>query len=212
MTITKYPQSCVTIAKDGQTLLVDAGSLATAKFGMEQLGAVSAALYTHSHPDHLDVDFCHQLLAAGVTIYGNQDVADRIGDAKVEVIDDNEELVIAGFQVKTIHMEHCLMADGSRGVPNTGFILDEDLLIPGDSTVDIGITVGTVLAPIFGPDISIHDAYQMAVRLKARLAIPVHYDVAKMDPAIFQQLATLPGHPVLPFRIKTLENGSSTDI
>jgi L-ascorbate metabolism protein UlaG (beta-lactamase superfamily) len=85
-------------------------------------------------------------------------------------------------------------------------------LVPGDSTVEIKDTVTAVLVPIFGPDISIHDAYQMATRLKVQQAIPVHYDVAKMDPAIFQTLSTLPGHPPLPFQIRTLKNGQSLNL
>lgn len=210
MNITKYPQSCLKIEHDKRALLVDIGTLTTPKFGPKDFGELDAVLFTHSHPDHFDVSVLGDFIAAGVTIYGNSDIARAAGEHKVEVIEDGEELVIADFKIKAYHMEHCLMLDGSKGVPNTGFLINDGLLLPGDSTEDIDIAASVVALPIFGPDISYHDAFQMALTLGAKHVVPVHYDVASIDPGSFKMLASLGG--ALPFEYHPLEDGESVDL
>ena len=171
MKITKYPQSCLRIPKDGRAILVDVGTLATAQYKVADFGRFDAVMFTHSHPDHLDVAAIKDLVASGATIYGNQDVADRVGGDRVEVMDDSEELVVAGFKVETRHMEHCLMIDGSRSVPNTGLLIDGRLLLPGDSTEDIGLEAEILALPVFGPDIHLHDAFNLVKAAKAKISI-----------------------------------------
>ncbi|HSX41417.1 MAG TPA: MBL fold metallo-hydrolase [Candidatus Saccharimonadales bacterium] len=212
MTITKYPQSCLKIEKDGRTLLVDVGTLATAEFGLKDFGHFDAVLFTHSHPDHFDPKFLPQLIKAGATLYGNGDVAARADGSKVELVDDNEELVVAGFKIKAHPMEHCLMTDGSpAGIPNTGYLLDDHLLLPGDSTEDVGIKAKVVAIPIFGPDISPHDAFKQSTDTEAEIVIPVHYDVAQINPDVFKIFAGL-GSESLKAKIHTLENGESIQV
>jgi L-ascorbate metabolism protein UlaG (beta-lactamase superfamily) len=190
-------------------LLVDIGTLATAAYSLADFGDVDAVLFTHSHLDHFDVKVLPELAANGTAIYGNSDVAQSAGRTKIELIDPGEELVVAGFKLKAYAMEHCLMVDGSpAGIPNTGFMVNNRLLLPGDSTEDVGITAEVVALPIFGPDISLHDAYKLAQTTKAAKVIPVHYDVAGMNPGIFKML----GSHGLTAEVVTLENGQSTEI
>ena len=209
MKITRYPQSCLKLEYEGRTLLVDIGTLATAEYRLADFGDVDAVLFTHTHFDHFDVKVLPELAAKGATIYGNSDVAQSAGGTEVEVVDPGEELVVAGFKLKAFAMEHCLMVDGSKaGIPNTGFLVNDRFLIPGDSTEDVGVTAAVVAVPIFGPDISLHDAYQLTKTTGAKTVIPVHYDVAHMDPGIFKML----GSHGLTAEVVTLENGESTEI
>lgn len=192
MKITRYPQSCLKIEHRGRALLIDVGTLATAKYSVSDFGHFDAVLFTHTHADHFDVTKLEELAATGAQIYGNANVAQSSGKAQVsvEVINDSEELVIADFKVKALPMEHCLMANGSpAGIPNTGFLINDRLLLSGDSTEDIGVTAEIVAVPIFGPDISLKDAYLMAQVTKAKTLIPVHYDVSGMNPKVFEMLA-----------------------
>jgi L-ascorbate metabolism protein UlaG (beta-lactamase superfamily) len=190
-------------------LLVDVGTLAAAAYAVSDFGHFDAVLFTHTHADHFDIDKLPELAATGAQIYGNVNVAQSAGSTQVETISDNEELVVAGFKVKALPMEHCLMADGSpAGIPNTGFLIDDRLLVPGDSTVDIGKTVEIVALPIFGPDISLKDAYGMAQATKAKTLIPIHYDVAGMNPKIFEMLAARG----LSAKVITLASGESTEL
>jgi L-ascorbate metabolism protein UlaG (beta-lactamase superfamily) len=207
--ITKYPQSCLKIEDAGHALLVDVGTLATADYAVADFGQFDAVLFTHSHADHFDVDKLDELAATGAQIYGNTNVAQLAGATKVEVVGENEELVVAGFKVKAVAMEHCLMVDGEpAGLPNTGFLINDRLLLPGDSTEDVEVTAEIVALPIFGPDISLKDAFGLAQATKAKILIPVHYDVASMNPAVFERL----GGRGLDATITTLKNGESTEL
>jgi L-ascorbate metabolism protein UlaG (beta-lactamase superfamily) len=209
MKITRYPQSCLKLEHEGRAVLVDIGTMATAQYKLADFGDIDAVLFTHSHADHFDVKVLPELAANGATIYGNSNVAQSAQDTKVEVIDPGEELVVAGFKLKTYHMEHCLMTDGSKaGIPNTGFVVNGQLLLPGDSTEDVGIKAEVVAVPIFGPDISLHDAYKLTQATRATKVIPVHYDVASMNPGIFKML----GARGLTAEVIILENGASAQI
>ncbi len=210
MHITKFTQSCVKIEKDGHPIMVDVGTLTSADFSMEMFGRVDAVVFTHSHQDHLDVEVAKKFLAAGVPIYGNAEVAAAIDDDRVEIFEDDEELVIVGFKFKAFHMEHCLMVNGSSSVKNTGFLVDDRLLLPGDSVdAPAKLKADVVAVPVFGPDISLHDAYRLLEAVQAKIAIPVHYDIAKLNPAVFEMM----GGQYLPnLQIKILQNADSIDI
>ena len=212
MKITKYPQSCLKVEDEGRALLVDVGTLATAAYSIADFGDYDAVLFTHSHADHFDVSKLEELCASGATLYGNSNVAQLAGDIRVEVIENNEELVVAGFKVKAFPMEHCLMTDGSpSSVPNTGLLINDRLLLPGDSTEDVGVKAEVVAVPIFGPDISPKDALDLTKSTKATTVIPVHYDVAGMNPEVFARFAGMGGGE-LPFSVQALKNGQSTEV
>jgi L-ascorbate metabolism protein UlaG (beta-lactamase superfamily) len=54
MKITKYPQSCLLLEKNGQRIVIDPGKFFAEKYSFAELGEISAVLYTHRHGDHLD--------------------------------------------------------------------------------------------------------------------------------------------------------------
>jgi L-ascorbate metabolism protein UlaG (beta-lactamase superfamily) len=212
MKLTKYPQSCLKLEHAGQAVLVDVGTLATAEFRLADFGRLDAVLYTHSHADHFDAALLPELAQAGVALYGNSNVAEAAGGTKIEIIEDGEELVVAGFKVRAIQMEHCLMTDGSpAGIPNTGFLINDQLLLPGDSTDDPGIKVKILAVPIFGPDISPRDAFSQMQATAAAKVIPVHYDVAGINPEVFAMFAKL-GGTSLETEIITLDNGEAVEL
>lgn len=209
MQITKYPQSCLKIEREGRAIIFDIGSFATAKYSVSDFGKLDAVIYTHRHPDHLDLGIIDELHEHGVAIYGNADVAEAIGKEFVEVVEEDEELVIAGIKIKSRHMEHCLLVDGTHTVQNTGFVIEDKLLVPGDCTESGGLKVEVGALPIFGPDITFHDAYKMAVELEAKIVIPIHFDIAHMDPHTFTLLG---GDFHGNFEVKYLEDGQSVTI
>lgn len=209
--ITKYTQSCLKVEVDGRALLFDVGKLTTPDYGLKDFGDIEAVLFTHSHMDHFDPDFVAEANRAGIQVYGNANVAQLAGDNQVEVIEDGEELVIADCKIKATNIEHCLMVDGSAaGVPNTSYLVDERLLIPGDPSEIEGITAEILAAPLFGPDISFKDAFMMAKSVKAKDLIAVHYDVVGMSPNGFSRLGGESFHPEA--KVHYLKNGQSIEL
>ena len=194
---------------DDRRVLVDYGAVAAPHISPAKLGRFYAIVYTHGHIDHLVPDAAVAWLDAGVPVHGNADVASIIGDDRVQVFEPGETVGIAGFQVQTYNLPHCLMVDGSTTpTPNTGLLFDQELLLPGDSTiVPDSLIVKAVAVPIWGPDITFKDAVQMVDELHAEIMIPVHYDVVGMNPHGLNIFGVEHGRD-----LRILENGESTEL
>lgn len=191
MRITKYPQSCFILEKNGERIIVDPGNFVAEKYKAEDLPEVEGILITHRHADHLYPPLVQALTRGGtVPVIANQDVADFLGDGIVtSVVRDGEELGVAGFTVKAYERAHVLMPDGSEGPQNTGFMIDDTFFHGGDTSDVNGITAKIAAIPIAGPDISPRDAFRMAQELQPETVIPMHYDFFIADPDFFAQLA-----------------------
>ena len=183
MHLQKYPQSCVVVEKDGRRLLLDYGTVASARVDIGGLGAIDAALFTHRHPDHLDTAAAGELARRGVPLYGNADVVAAL-DGAAAVLTAGEEAEIAGVGVLPVDIPHMPLVDGSEGPPNTGFVLDGRVLHPGDGITAQGVRVPHLLVPIAGPSASARDAYRFIEAVGARVAVPIHYDVWLEDPEL----------------------------
>ncbi len=205
MKLTKYPQSCLILCKNGQCLCIDPGTLVTAKYKLADLGLIEAVLYTHEHADHFDPAIIQELVDSGVEIYANADVAAKI-TAEVTIVKDKEELVIAGFNVTAYDLPHCKMSDGSDGPPNTGFLIDGMLFHPGDGIELTGLRAENLALPIAGPSINFDNAIAFADQIEAVKIIPIHYDGHyKAYPEEFTAKAG-------PDRVIVLKDGESTEL
>lgn len=208
MELTKYPQSCIVVSKAGKRLLVDYGKVASPHYSLQTIGPVDAALYTHSHVDHLDVEAAEELLASGVPVYGNAGVQQAIRK-DINQIKDGDGFEVAGFTIKVVDMPHCLWIDGKEmDVVNSALLIDDSLLLPGDSTMPpAGLAARVVAAPIWGPDITLRDAHSLALAVKADVVIPVHYDVASLNPTVADKLGGFSE-----FEYRVVDNGETTSI
>lgn len=175
--VTKYPQSCMVLERDGRRLAIDPGNVAMDAYAFEDLGPLEAVLFTHRHADHLDQRAVDAALARGVALYGNADVCAALGQERARLVSDGQAVEIAGFGVLPRDLPHCPMIDGSPGPPNTGFEIDGRFLHPGDGIEGSTGQVEIVAVPVAGPSISLHDAYMCVRSTGARTAIPMHYDV-----------------------------------
>lgn len=212
MKVTKYPQSCLLLEKDGARIIVDPGGLVEpAGFSLEDLGQIDGILITHEHGDHADPELIKRICGdRGIPVVGNESTQKYLGDTIVNtLIVDEEELNVADFRVMAHELPHCNMPDGSEGPQNTGFIIDGVLFHPGDGTKTSGVSVPNVAAPVAGPDVSPRDAFDLARSVNAKLVIPIHYDYFKEDPHILAEWAQM---LQMPFEIKPLQNGESLQL
>lgn len=207
MKITKYPQSCLKLEKGGRALMIDVGSFATAKFGLDDFGKIEALLVTHQHLDHIDADFAAELKEVDVPIFANADVVQKFPSLGITEIQDGAEFETAGFTVRPVDIPHCLMVDGSAGPPNTGFIIDGNFFHPGDGIEPKDVLVTSVAVPIAGPSITSKEAVEFITNVGAQRVIPIHYDNPTFtgDPHKFKNEVT--GTEVI-----VLGNGESVDI
>jgi L-ascorbate metabolism protein UlaG (beta-lactamase superfamily) len=178
MNVTKYPQSCVIVEKDGNKLLFDPGFFARQKYSANTFNDISAIILTHRHSDHVDEDFIKEILNLNqVSIIANEDVKEILGDVVTKVVNDGDAFEIAGFKIEALFLPHVKMVDDQVPPPNTGFIIDDKLLVPGDSIEIAPRNIPYVLIPIAGPDLSLRDARIFCEKINAQIAIPVHYSI-----------------------------------
>jgi L-ascorbate metabolism protein UlaG (beta-lactamase superfamily) len=203
--ITKYPQSCLVVEADnGARLLVDAGFHITRGRGLDELGSIDAALYTHEHPDHFDEAWVGPLLERGVPVFANAEVCAMIGDGATQV-DAGATFRAAEVPVAAYDLPHMPMVDGRPGPPNLGFLIDGRLLHPGDAKDLRDVRAEVLATPIAGPSCSARDAFLMVEAAGARVSIPVHYDHFLADPAIFAAQCTIA-------EVIVLGDGESTEL
>ncbi|MFN2555495.1 MAG: MBL fold metallo-hydrolase [Nitriliruptorales bacterium] len=185
MKLTKYPQSCLLLEKDGARIVIDPGNRAMNAYTLDDFGDLEAVLYTHRHPDHFDDRQVEELLERGVELFGNADVCGLIGREHATELTDGQTLEIAGFDVTVRDLPHVPLVDGSAGPPNSGYVIDGFLFHPGDGIELSGLTVDALAVPIAGPSISFRDAYRFIESVGAKTALPIHYDTFIADPARF---------------------------
>lgn len=173
--ITKFPQSCLVVETGSARLLFDPGKYTLEKFGPDDFGPIDAVLYTHRHADHFQIELLEPLVAEGARIITNSDVAKLLQNYEITVLSDGQSTTVGDVHVRAHDIAHCVMVDGTPGPPNTGFVIDERFLHPGDGIEATG-TMEVVAVPIAGPSVSMRDSYLMLEAVQAKHAIPIHYD------------------------------------
>jgi L-ascorbate metabolism protein UlaG (beta-lactamase superfamily) len=207
MKVTKYPQSCLLLEKEGRRLVIDPGMFFAKQYTADDLGGVEAVLYTHEHPDHYNPEVAEALRAKGTKLFANASTAKLVGECTV--VNDGDEFEIAGFKVSAHELPHCLLPSGKEGPQNTGYLIDGVFFDPGDGKELEGLKAESMALPITGPDISMLDAFTFAKQLGVKVAIPVHYNWIKVDPQSYKEFAQF---AEMPFELRVLADGESTEV
>lgn len=207
MKVTKYPQSCLVLEKNGRRIAIDVGSVALAKYKFSEMGeSIEAVLYTHKHPDHFESSIIDELSTKGVALYGNTEVAHLIG-VNSNVVKDGHSFEVAGFTVTPYDLDHFDLVNGGQKPQNTGYLIDNHLFVPGDGLYLDGLKADAMAVTIGTPVIDFNVNLRFVADAGAKIAIPVHYDVFKADPQDFAKAAVGKG-----FEVVVLESGESTTL
>ncbi len=210
MKVTKYPQSCLLIEKDGHRLLIDPGSLVRPNFQTKDLLPVEGILITHEHPDHADPELLKEILSSKqVPVVGNASSARVLGGLITNTIEDGEQLDLAGFRIQSKELPHCAMVNGDPGPQNTGYVIDGVFFDPGDGISIEGLKVDKAAVPIAGPDVSPRDIYGFITSLGCKTVIPIHYDYFPNDPPF---IAKMFEGMIQDLKFITLQNGESAEL
>jgi L-ascorbate metabolism protein UlaG (beta-lactamase superfamily) len=207
MKVTKFPQSCILLEKDGQKIVIDPGMFFAEKYKATDLGKVAAVLYTHEHPDHFNAEIADALRKQGAVFFANASTAKLVGDCRV--IADGDSFEAANFNVTAHELPHSLLPDGSPGPQNTGYLIDGIFFDPGDGKELAGLQADAMALPITGPDISMMDAFNFAKQLGVKVAIPVHDRWFGANAQIYSEFAK---NNHMPFELRVLKDGESTQL
>jgi L-ascorbate metabolism protein UlaG (beta-lactamase superfamily) len=185
MKVTRYFQSCLLIEEGKARILIDPSG--QEKERLDDFGKLDAVFYTHEHGDHFDAEMAKDFVEQGIApVYANASTAKQI-EASKTVVEDGKEYDVSGVKVKAIELPHCLMVDGSTSVQNTGYLFNGKLFHPGDGKELDGLEVETLAVPVNGPDISLKDAYDFTMQVKAKQVVPIHYDYLGGNPDFLGQ-------------------------
>lgn len=212
MKVTKFPQSCIVLEKEGNRLVIDPGSFVSQRFTVQDLLPLDGILITHEHADHADPEFIKALVEASggdIPAVGNESTTLALSEIVTNTIADTEELTVAGFRVSAYELPHCKMPDGSDGPQNTGYVIDGTFFHPGDGKELDNLKIQVAGIPIAGPDVSPKDAFDFAKQLGVSTVIPIHYDYFTADPKFFANLAKDFG---MPFTVIPLKDGEGADV
>jgi L-ascorbate metabolism protein UlaG (beta-lactamase superfamily) len=132
MKITKLVHSCLVVESNGKKFLVDPGDFSwkSGLVGEQHITGVDYVLITHTHGDHLDPEFCKNILANSPDALWFGPEAVRVALAELDIECSTSSNLP---EVRFIESSH---ADGDPWFPvrpdHTSFVIDNELLISGD--------------------------------------------------------------------------------
>ncbi len=176
MKITKLGHCCLLIEIRGIRILTDPGSYTAPEHA--KLSNIDFCLFTHEHQDHYHLESLREILMnnPGVTIICNDSVsnlltAQNIRHAKISHLETKQlrDVSLLGFGETHAQMHSTIPLSS-----NIGFFIDEKLWYPGDAFTDPQRTIEILALPVSGPWMRIGDAIDYALKLKPKVAFPVH--------------------------------------
>ncbi len=172
MQLTKLGHACVRLRKDERTLVIDPGGLTPED---DAITGAEAVLITHEHFDHLEAERLRRALAEDprLKVYTCGAVADLLGAGdRVRTVGEGDALSIAGFEVAVVGQKHEVVHPDVPPVDNVGFLIDEEVLHPGDAfTV---VEAPTLLVPGQAPWMKAPEMIQYLRAVGPRRAYAVH--------------------------------------
>lgn len=146
-------------------IVIDPGPLSD----LSCLEGAEAVLLTHAHGDHLDVD---AVRGSGLPVWGTQEAIDAIGSGTI--VHAGETFTVLGLEIHVVGGLHEEIHPNIPRPENLGYLFG-GVLHPGDQwVVSEGLTVDVLLLPIAGPWVRGADAADYAMRIGARLTVPIH--------------------------------------
>lgn len=181
MKLTKFEHACLTLEKDGATLVVDPGAYSHDFIIPKRVDAI---IITHEHPDHLDPQLVQRILAAHpkAIIVGHESITSKFADSPTQPVTPGQTYPIGSFELQFFGGTHAPIDDTTPVPPNLGVLVDTHLYYPGDSfTVPEGIKVDTLALPVAAPWLKFDMTAQFLAAVHPRFAFPTHDQILSED-------------------------------
>ena len=176
MHITKFGHCCLLIEIDGKKVLTDPGTFTIEE--TKSLDGIDLVVISHEHADHFHVDSVKDVLARNpnAKVVSNSAVGKLLDEAGIphEVLEGAGAREIAGVALAACDAKHEEIFEAYGQVQNTGYMIGGRLFYPGDAYADPGTAIDVLALPVAGPWCKIADALHYCIRMKPRMAFPVH--------------------------------------
>lgn len=178
MKITHHGHACVLLEFDSPKktrILIDPGTYST---GFESLRDLDALLFTHAHPDHIDMSRVPALVEAnpGIVIAGDQGSAKILAEHTLahQVASDGDTMTVGDVGIDVLGGDHAVIHCDLPNITNNGYVIDGRTLHPGDAFVGASDSIEILLLPVGGPWMKIGEAVDYLRRVRPRVVIPIH--------------------------------------
>lgn len=177
MRLTKYDHATMRIEKDGVSVVTDPGTVAPETAAL--LDEATAALVTHEHFDHFDVEVVRLALAKNprLHVYGPAGLAELVdGDLtnRFTVVGPGETFAVGTLEISTFGGAHAVLHPDLPPLPNVGYLFDGRVFHPGDSYELPGVHIETLLMPTSGPWTSMEKAIDYIRAVAPTRAFQIH--------------------------------------
>ncbi|MFW5853355.1 MAG: MBL fold metallo-hydrolase [Patescibacteria group bacterium] len=180
MEIKKIGHSCLFVKVKGEDILIDPGYFTVAD---HQLTGLNTILISHEHKDHFDLESLQELkkINPQARVITNQAVALVLDENKIDhqVVSDGEEFMSGFVSIKAFNLSHSEIYKDRGMVENTGFLIDDKFLFPGDSFSFPTEMVEILALPITGPFACMKEVLTAGLQSGAKKIIPVHDGMIK---------------------------------
>ena len=163
MKISLHGQSTVAVEAPQGRIVIDPGPFSD----LCCLEDAKAVLLTHAHGDHLDID---AVRASDLPVWGTQEAIDALGSGTV--VHAGKLFTVLGLEIQALGGLHEEIHPNIPRPENLGYFFG-GVLHPGDQWVEAN-GVDLLLLPIAGPWVRGADAADYAMRIGARLTVPIH--------------------------------------
>ncbi len=185
MRITKYGHACLLVQDGDARLLLDPGAFSA---GFEELTGLTAVLITHQHPDHVDLDKLPALLERNpeAVLHTDEDTAEQLTGRGLPARAVHEgDVLDLGTRVRVVGRDHAVIHPDIPGIPNTGFLVAERFLHPGDALTVPDAEVEVLGLPTGAPWLKAAEAVDYLRAVRPRVAVPIHEAVLSMPGIVY---------------------------
>lgn len=174
MRVTKFGHACILVEEGGAKILIDPGAFST---GQNEAKGVDAILITHEHQDHVAMDSLKAVLKNNpdAVIYTNHGVGKLLDAENIpyQLLEDGQEAEVKGVSIKGYGVDHACIHESIPLIRNTGYMIANRLFYPGDA-LSQDVHAEILALPVAAPWLKISEPIDFAVKVKPKVAFPVH--------------------------------------
>ena len=173
MIITKFDHSTILLEKEGEKIIFDPVEITHA---LPKLEGIVAIVITHRHSDHCRPEIIKRIMAdnPNAKILTTNDNLANFTEFDSDPVNDGETIQIGKFKLSFFGKYHAFILPGVILCENTGVVVDDTIINPGDSFDIPPVKAPVLLVPFCAPWCKTSEVVNYINKIRPQTAIPVH--------------------------------------